>query len=79
MSLLWAFFQSKYDHTMFTCCFVIGGPILLLYLDDRVVIGEDVAYIAYIKLSLMTCLVIKDLGPFHYTLGIVVAVIFLCQ
>jgi hypothetical protein len=67
------FKQSNSDHTMFVKR--QGGKItvLIVYVDDIIVTGDDEDEISSIKQRLATEFEVKDLGPLRYFLGIEVA------
>jgi hypothetical protein len=66
--------QSQGDHTLFVKHSGLGGVcVLLVYVDDIIVIGNDVAGIANLKQQLVKEFEIKDLGKLKYFLGIEVA------
>ena len=44
--------------------------VLLVYVDDLIIIGNDEAGISQVKESLARQFVMKDLGQFRYFLGI---------
>lgn len=41
--------QSFSDHAFFTCCSLCGLLILLLYVDNMIIVGDDVTFIAALK------------------------------
>ncbi|XP_028088677.1 uncharacterized protein LOC114289206 [Camellia sinensis] len=68
------FIQCHSDHT----CFIRRQPngrciILLVYVDDIILTGDDSIGIAKVKQGLSRVFDIKDLGPLKYFLGIEVA------
>jgi transposase InsO family protein len=66
--------QSQGDHTLFVKHSSSGGVcILLVYVDDIIVTGDDFAGIANLKQQLVKEFEIKDLGKLKYFLGIEVA------
>ena len=78
------FVQSQADHTMFYKKGKEGKiTILIVYVDDIVITGNDEQEIGRLKLFLATEFEIKELGELRYFLGIEVARpwkgIFLCQ
>ncbi|XP_026430006.1 uncharacterized protein LOC113326504 [Papaver somniferum] len=68
--LQYGFIQSAYDSTMFTRSTKKGMVILLLYVDDMVITGDDIVGITSLKSHLSSCFEMKDLGPLRYFLGI---------
>ena len=78
------FVQSQADHTVFYKKGKEGKiTILIVYVDDIVITGNDEQEIGRLKLFLATEFEIKELGELRYFLGIEVARsrkgIFLCQ
>ncbi|KAM7496324.1 hypothetical protein LguiA_020738 [Lonicera macranthoides] len=64
------FSQSAHDPAMFTCSSTHGIVILLLYVDDMVITGDDLNGICRLKDYLCSCFEMKDLGVLRYFLGI---------
>ena len=62
--------QSKSDYSLFTK--ETGGKYvhLLVYVDDLLVSGDDIASIAQLKQALHDAFTIKDLGLARYFIGI---------
>jgi hypothetical protein len=50
-----------------------GRTLLLLYVDDMIITGDDSEYIAFVKARLRDQFLMTDLGPFRYFLGIEVS------
>jgi len=50
-----------------------GRTLLLLYVDDMIITGDDSQYIAFVKARLNEQFLMCDLGPLRYFLGIVVS------
>ncbi|PKI50880.1 hypothetical protein CRG98_028708 [Punica granatum] len=79
----YGFTQSSANYSLFT--FNKAGIILiiLVYVDDLILTGNDPAHYAKFKEYLDKCFSIKDLGKLRYFLGIEVArrsdCLFLCQ
>nr|MCH9869351.1 hypothetical protein [Serratia marcescens] len=67
------FTRSTADHSIFTKTCTEGIVILLVYVDDIIVTGNDSQGIAAIKHHLSRAFQTKDLGPLRYFLGIEVA------
>jgi hypothetical protein len=68
------FIRCHSDHT----CFILRRPdgcciILLVYVDDIILTGDDTQGIAQVKQDLGKIFYVKDLGPLKYFLGIEVA------
>jgi hypothetical protein len=47
-----------------------GRTLLLLYVDDMIITGDDLEYIAFVKAHLSDQFLMSDLGPLRYFLGI---------
>ncbi|XP_068649615.1 uncharacterized mitochondrial protein AtMg00810-like [Aristolochia californica] len=67
------FVASNYDSAMFIRKTVVGHIVVLLYVDDMIVTGDDEAGIADLKQQLHSLFEMKDLGYLRYFLGIEVA------
>ena len=65
--------QSKRDYSMFTKKHSGKQTIILVYVDDLLISGDDAIEIQKIKDSLDTAFTIKDLGAIRYFLGIEVS------
>lgn len=61
---------SPYDYALFVCQTNQGIIILLLYVDDVVITGDDTIGIQNVKACLSKKFEMKDLGPLRYFLGI---------
>ncbi|XP_026395729.1 uncharacterized protein LOC113290334 [Papaver somniferum] len=68
--LQFGFTQSAYDSSMFTRSTAQGMVILLLYVDDMVITGDDMKGITALKTHLCSCFEMKDLGSLCYFLGL---------
>ena len=64
------FTASIHDPAMFTHTSPRGRTILLLYVDDMILTGDDSAHIAFVKHKLCTTFLMTDLGHLRYFLGI---------
>ncbi|XP_022859623.1 uncharacterized protein LOC111380324 [Olea europaea var. sylvestris] len=62
-----------HDSTLFFRCTSVGCILLLLYVDDIIITGDDVGWIADLKLELAHRFEMKDLGALSYFLGIEIA------
>ena len=70
-SILTAHFcQSQSDHSLFIRRTSNGCTILLLYVDDIIISGNDVIGIATVKSYLLRTFKMKDLGELTYFLGL---------
>jgi hypothetical protein len=47
-----------------------GRTLLLFYMDDMIIIGDDPEYIDFVKARLSDQFLMSDLGPLRYFLGI---------
>ena len=47
-----------------------GRTLLLLYVDDMIITGDDPEYIAFVKAHLSEQFIMSDLGPLRYFLRI---------
>jgi hypothetical protein len=65
--------QSHADHTLFTKKFIGKIVVLIVYVDDIIMTGNDVDEILNLKSSLAQEFEIKDLGSLRYFLGMEVA------
>ena len=63
------FIESSSDYTPFTCRMPRGITLLLLYVDDMVISGDDVDSILSLKQHLQQQLQMKDLGYLRYFFG----------
>ena len=64
------FTASIHDPVVFTYSSSRGRTILLLYVDDMILAGDDPAHIAFVKQKLCETFLMTDLGPLCYFLGI---------
>lgn len=79
----YGFQQSSLDYSLFTLNQGTTQVVILVYVDDLIVAGNDSSAITRFKHYLSVCFHMKDLGPLKYFLGIEVARnptgLFLCQ
>jgi hypothetical protein len=61
---------SVHDPTLFIYVSPRGRTLLLLYMDDTIITGDDPEYIAFVKAHLSDHFLMSDLGPLRYFLGI---------
>jgi hypothetical protein len=66
-----SFFASAHDLAPFVHVSPHGRTLLLLYMDDMIITGDDHEYIAFVKARLSDQFLISDLGPLRYFLEIV--------
>jgi hypothetical protein len=64
------FAASQHDPTLFVHTFPHGRTLILLYVDDMLITGDDYEYIAFVKAHLSEQFHMFDLGPLSYFLGI---------
>ena len=64
------FVQSYVDTSLFTLTSTSNFTVLLVYVDDIILAGNNQSVINTIKEQLNQAFSIKDLGPLHYYLGI---------
>ncbi|XP_016162156.1 uncharacterized protein LOC107604950 [Arachis ipaensis] len=68
-----SFIKSESDHSLYTKLTTHGVTIIMVYIDDLVLTGDDLAKIESIKQLLDQKFKIKDLGDVKYFLGMEVA------
>jgi hypothetical protein len=64
------FSASAHDLTHFVHVSPRGQTLLLLYVDDMIITGDDPEYIAFVKAHLSDQFLMSDLSPRRYFLGI---------
>jgi hypothetical protein len=64
------FSASAHDPALFVHVSPHGRTLLLLYVDDMIITGDDPEYIAFVKAHLSDQFLMSDLGPLRYFLGI---------
>ncbi|KAK1686718.1 hypothetical protein QYE76_047566 [Lolium multiflorum] len=67
------FSPSLHDPALFVHTSPRGRTLLLLYVDDMIITGDDPEYIAFVKARLRDQFLMTDLGPLRYFLGIEVS------
>uniref|UniRef100_A0ACD5ZVU4 Uncharacterized protein n=1 Tax=Avena sativa TaxID=4498 RepID=A0ACD5ZVU4_AVESA len=67
------FSPSAHDSALFIHASPRGRTLLLLYVDDMIITGDDSEYIAFVKARLREQFLMTDLGPLCYFLGIEVS------
>ena len=67
------FSPSDHDPALFVHISPRGWTLLLLYVDDMIITGDDSEYIAFVKARLREQFLMSDLGPLRYFLGIEVS------
>src|SRR3954462_7476636 len=68
-----SFSPSFHDPALFIHTSPRGRTLLLLYVDDMIITGDDPKYIAFVKARLSEQFLMSDLGPPRYFLGIEVS------
>jgi hypothetical protein len=64
------FSASAHDLALFVHVSPHGRTLLLFYIDDMIITGDDSEYIAFVKPRLSDQFLMFDLGPLTYFLGI---------
>ena len=64
------FTPSEHDPALFIHTSQQGRTLLLLYVDDMLITGDDMDYVAFVKKKLGEQFMMSDLGPLSYFLGI---------
>jgi hypothetical protein len=64
------FSASAHDPTLFVHMSPRGRTLLLLYVDNMIITGDDPEYIAFVKARLSDHFLMSDLVPLQYFLGI---------
>jgi hypothetical protein len=67
------FSTSSHDLALFVHVSACGRTLLLLYMDNIIITGDDPEYIAFVKTHLSDQFLMSDLGPLRYFLGIEIA------
>src|SRR3954467_2257383 len=67
------FSASTHDPSLFVHLSARGRTLLLLYVDDMIITGDDPEHIAFVKARLSEQFLMSDLGPLRYFLGIEVS------
>jgi hypothetical protein len=65
-----SFSASAHDLTLFVHVSLRGRTLLLLYVDDMIITGDDPEYIVFVKARLSDQFLMFDLSPLRYFLGI---------
>jgi hypothetical protein len=64
------FSASAHDPALFVHVSPRGRTLLLLYVDNMIITGDDPEYIAFVKTRLSDQFLMSDLGPLRYFLRI---------
>jgi hypothetical protein len=64
------FFTSTHDPALFVHVSPRGRTLLLIYMDDMIIPGDDPEYIAFVNAHLSDQFLMSDLDPLRYFLGI---------
>jgi hypothetical protein len=70
------FSARAHDPALFVHVSPRGMTLLLLYVDDMIITGDDPEYIAFVKARLSDQFLMSDLGPLRYFLGIEISSTF---
>jgi hypothetical protein len=65
-----AFFSSSYDSDLFLWTTATSIILILLYVDNMIIIGDDISGIRALQSFLSQNFEMKDLGTFSYFLGL---------
>jgi hypothetical protein len=65
-----SFSASAHDPTLFVHVSPNGWTLLILYMDDMIITGDDPEYIAFVKARLIDQFFMFDIGPLRYFHGI---------
>jgi hypothetical protein len=65
-----SFSCSAHDLTLFVHVSPHGRTLLLLYVDDMIITGDDPEYIVFVKAHLSDQFLMSDVSPLRYFLGI---------
>jgi len=68
--LLLGYTQSSADHSLFVKKYAYDITVLLVYVDDMVLTGNNIAEINVVKAHLHSRFHFRDLGPLKYFLGL---------
>jgi hypothetical protein len=64
------FSANAHDPTLFVHVSPRGRTLLLLYVDNMIINGDDLEYIAFVKARLSDQFLMSDLGHLRYFFGI---------
>jgi hypothetical protein len=64
------FFANAHDLALFVHMSRRGRTLLLLYMDDMIITGDDPEYIVFVKAHLSDQFLMSDLSPLGHLLGI---------
>ena len=67
------FKPSDHDPALFVHTSSRGRTLLLLYVDDMIITGDDSQFIDLVKMRLSDKFLMSNLGPLHYFLGLEVS------
>lgn len=65
-----SFSASDHNPALFVHTSPRGRTLLLLYVDDMIITGDDSQYIAFVKKRFSKQFLMSDMGPLRYFLGI---------
>jgi hypothetical protein len=69
-SHLLVFSINAHDRALFVHVSPYGRTLLLLYVDDMIITGDDFEYITFVKAHLIDQFLMSELGPLRYFFGI---------
>jgi len=64
------FTQSQFDSSLLFCKTFAGIVLLLIYVNDIVITGSDIAFLTQLQQHLKASFHMKDHGPLQYFLGL---------
>jgi hypothetical protein len=70
------FFGSTHDPALFVHVSPRGRTLLLLYVDDMIITGDDPEYITFVNARLSDQFLMSDFGPLRYFLRIEISSTF---
>lgn len=71
--IFYGFTQFTANHSFFIRTIGSSFTVVLVYVDDFLVVGNDLSAITILKISLHDKFKIKDLGTMNYFLGLEIA------
>ena len=65
--------RAWFEHLSSVITDARGRTLLLLYVDDMIITGDDSQFIDFVKMRLSDKFLMSDIGPLHYFLGLEVS------